>query len=137
MADVHLISLSHHLKRWDTTRLIGRHHNRHSLLQFLGIFLLLRFPFHIFNKNFRSFSAAAAWVDTVEQFGNQKLSLSEILAPATRMAEEGFPVSQVCAKIAFLRRVVCLTICDFRCVLIIGVEAKGFFKRLQMELKCF
>ncbi|XP_037024635.1 glutathione hydrolase-like YwrD proenzyme [Bradysia coprophila] len=41
--------------------------------------------------------AAAAWVDTVEQFGSGNLTLSEILAPATIMAEEGFPVAQVCA----------------------------------------
>lgn len=41
--------------------------------------------------------AAAAWVDAIEQFGSQNLTLSEILAPATKMAEEGFPVSQVCA----------------------------------------
>lgn len=36
-------------------------------------------------------------MDTVEQFGSQNLTLSEILAPATRMAEEGFPVAQVCS----------------------------------------
>ncbi|KAG4072389.1 hypothetical protein HA402_004321 [Bradysia odoriphaga] len=41
--------------------------------------------------------AAAAWVDTVEQFGSGNLTLSEVLAPATKMAEEGFPVAQVCA----------------------------------------
>ncbi|KAJ6649889.1 Glutathione hydrolase-like YwrD proenzyme [Pseudolycoriella hygida] len=41
--------------------------------------------------------AAAAWVDAVELFGSQKLTLGEILAPATRMAEEGFPVAPVCA----------------------------------------
>ncbi|KAF7964746.1 hypothetical protein HWV62_3388, partial [Athelia sp. TMB] len=33
--------------------------------------------------------AAAAWVDTVEKFGSGTLSLSEIFAPAIRLAEEG------------------------------------------------
>lgn len=46
---------------------------------------------------FLLFSAAAAWVDTLEQFGSQNLTLSEILEPATKMAEDGFPVAQVCA----------------------------------------
>ncbi|KAJ6649887.1 Glutathione hydrolase-like YwrD proenzyme [Pseudolycoriella hygida] len=41
--------------------------------------------------------AAAAWVDTVEQFGSQKLTLNEILTPAINMAEVGFPVAPVCA----------------------------------------
>ncbi|XP_064641150.1 glutathione hydrolase-like YwrD proenzyme [Lineus longissimus] len=36
--------------------------------------------------------AAAAWVDTVEKFGSGKLSLGDILSPAIRLAEEGFPV---------------------------------------------
>ncbi|KIM75360.1 hypothetical protein PILCRDRAFT_827264 [Piloderma croceum F 1598] len=39
--------------------------------------------------------AAAAWVDTVEKFGSGTLDLSEILDPAIRMAEEGFPVSEI------------------------------------------
>ncbi|PSR75916.1 hypothetical protein PHLCEN_2v8830 [Hermanssonia centrifuga] len=39
--------------------------------------------------------AAAAWVDTVDKLGNGKLSLSEILAPAIRLAEEGAPVSEI------------------------------------------
>lgn len=34
--------------------------------------------------------AAAAWVDTVSTFGSGKLSMSDVLAPAIRMAEEGF-----------------------------------------------
>ncbi|KAI5858247.1 gamma-glutamyltranspeptidase [Durotheca rogersii] len=38
--------------------------------------------------------AAAGWVDTVERFGSGKLSLAQILAPAIRLAEEGFPVSE-------------------------------------------
>ncbi|KAG9314267.1 gamma-glutamyltranspeptidase [Chiua virens] len=39
--------------------------------------------------------AAAAWVDTVEQFGSQKVSIADILAPAIRLAEEGVPVSEI------------------------------------------
>ncbi|KAF9076162.1 gamma-glutamyltranspeptidase [Rhodocollybia butyracea] len=38
---------------------------------------------------------AAAWVDTVEQFGSGKLSVADILAPAIRLAEEGVPVSEI------------------------------------------
>lgn len=41
--------------------------------------------------------AAAGWVDTVEKFGSGKLSLKQILAPAIRLAEDGFPVSAVSA----------------------------------------
>ncbi|KAI6784020.1 putative gamma-glutamyltransferase-like protein [Emericellopsis cladophorae] len=41
--------------------------------------------------------AAAGWVDTVERFGNRKLSLKEILAPAIKLAEDGFPVSETTA----------------------------------------
>jgi gamma-glutamyltranspeptidase/glutathione hydrolase len=39
--------------------------------------------------------ACAAWCDLVARFG--RLSLAEILAPAIRLAEEGFPVSPVTA----------------------------------------
>ncbi|KAF8560254.1 gamma-glutamyltranspeptidase [Imleria badia] len=39
--------------------------------------------------------AAAAWVDTVEQFGSQKVSVADVLAPAIRLAEEGVPVSEI------------------------------------------
>ena len=39
--------------------------------------------------------AAAGWVDTVEKFGNGKLSLGQILAPAIELAERGFPVSEL------------------------------------------
>lgn len=39
--------------------------------------------------------AAAGWVDTVEKFGSGKLSLEQILAPAIRLGEEGFPVSEL------------------------------------------
>jgi gamma-glutamyltranspeptidase/glutathione hydrolase len=39
--------------------------------------------------------AAAGLVDTVETFGSGKLSLEEILGPAIKLAEEGFPVSEI------------------------------------------
>ncbi|KAI0257437.1 nucleophile aminohydrolase [Lactifluus subvellereus] len=39
--------------------------------------------------------AAAAWVDTVEAFGSGKLSVSEVLEPAIRLAEEGVPISEL------------------------------------------
>ncbi|CAG5131426.1 unnamed protein product, partial [Candidula unifasciata] len=41
--------------------------------------------------------APAAWVDTVTQFGSGQLSLSEILRPATELAEVGFPVQELTA----------------------------------------
>jgi gamma-glutamyltranspeptidase/glutathione hydrolase len=40
--------------------------------------------------------AAAGWVDTVELFGI--MTMGEALAPAIRLAEEGFPVSPVTAR---------------------------------------
>ncbi|RMZ88726.1 hypothetical protein DV736_g4040, partial [Chaetothyriales sp. CBS 134916] len=42
--------------------------------------------------------AAAGWVDTVEKFGSGKVSLEQILTPAIKLAEEGFPVSQFSAE---------------------------------------
>jgi len=39
--------------------------------------------------------AAAGWVDTVEKFGSGKVSMEEILDPAARLGEEGFPVSEL------------------------------------------
>ncbi|KAG8219710.1 gamma-glutamyltranspeptidase [Butyriboletus roseoflavus] len=39
--------------------------------------------------------AAAAWIDTVEQFGSQKVSVADVLTPAIRLAEEGVPVSEI------------------------------------------
>ncbi|KPM44936.1 hypothetical protein AK830_g1584 [Neonectria ditissima] len=39
--------------------------------------------------------AAAGWVDTVERFGSGKLTLSQILEPAIKLGENGFPVSEV------------------------------------------
>ncbi|HSV85572.1 MAG TPA: gamma-glutamyltransferase family protein [Levilinea sp.] len=41
--------------------------------------------------------ACAAWCDLVERFG--RLSMGEILAPAIRLAEEGFPVAPVTAAL--------------------------------------
>ncbi|KAI1394369.1 gamma-glutamyltranspeptidase [Hypoxylon trugodes] len=38
--------------------------------------------------------AAAGWYDTVQRFGSGKVSLEQILAPAIRLGEEGFPVSE-------------------------------------------
>ena len=43
--------------------------------------------------------AAAGWVDTVEKFGSGKLSLEQILTPAIELGEEGFPVSELSAKL--------------------------------------
>ncbi|PFH54779.1 hypothetical protein AMATHDRAFT_134167 [Amanita thiersii Skay4041] len=39
--------------------------------------------------------AAAAWVDTIEKFGSGKLTITEVLEPAIRLAEEGVPVSEI------------------------------------------
>lgn len=41
--------------------------------------------------------AAAGMVDCVEKFGSGKLSLLQILTPAIELAEQGFPVSEICA----------------------------------------
>lgn len=41
--------------------------------------------------------AAAGWIDVLDTYGNGKLSLKEILAPAIELAEEGFPVSELAA----------------------------------------
>ena len=40
---------------------------------------------------------AAGWIDTVEKFGSGNLDMTEILAPAIELGEEGFPVSQISA----------------------------------------
>ncbi|XP_006454975.1 gamma-glutamyltransferase [Agaricus bisporus var. bisporus H97] len=42
--------------------------------------------------------AAAAWADTVKELGSGKLTLSEVLDPAIRLAEEGVPVSEINAS---------------------------------------
>ncbi|KAI8849488.1 gamma-glutamyltranspeptidase [Chytridium lagenaria] len=41
--------------------------------------------------------AAAGWVDTIEMFGSGKLTMKEILAPAIKLAEEGYPISPLTA----------------------------------------
>ncbi|XP_033117889.1 glutathione hydrolase-like YwrD proenzyme isoform X2 [Anneissia japonica] len=41
--------------------------------------------------------AAAGWCDTIESFGSGKLSMAEILKPATRLAENGFPLHPIAA----------------------------------------
>ena len=46
--------------------------------------------------------AAAGWVDTVEKFGSGKLSLEQILTPAIELGEEGFPVSELSARLVHL-----------------------------------
>ncbi|XP_013777162.1 uncharacterized protein LOC106461847 [Limulus polyphemus] len=43
--------------------------------------------------------AAAGWVDCVEMFGSRKLTISEILNPAIRLAEEGFPMSVIMSDV--------------------------------------
>ncbi|KAF0461299.1 gamma-glutamyltranspeptidase [Gigaspora margarita] len=42
--------------------------------------------------------AAAGWVDTVDWFGSGRLKLAEILKPAIDLAENGYPVSEICAS---------------------------------------
>lgn len=39
--------------------------------------------------------AAAGFVDTVETFGSGKVTLSDVLQPGIRLAEDGFPVSEI------------------------------------------
>lgn len=39
--------------------------------------------------------AAAGWVDTVERFGSGRVTVGQVLAPAIRLGEEGFPVSEL------------------------------------------
>ena len=46
--------------------------------------------------------AAAGWVDTVEKFGSGNLSLEQILTPAIKLGEEGFPVSELAADFVSL-----------------------------------
>ncbi|MCJ1446900.1 MAG: hypothetical protein MMC23_007408 [Stictis urceolatum] len=41
--------------------------------------------------------AAAGWVDCVEKFGSGKVGLEDVLRPAVELAEEGYPVSELCA----------------------------------------
>ena len=46
--------------------------------------------------------AAAGWVDTIEKFGSGNLSLEQILTPAIKLGEEGFPVSELAASFVSL-----------------------------------
>ena len=46
--------------------------------------------------------AAAGWVDTVERFGSGTLSMEQILAPAIRLGDEGFPVSELSSSFVSL-----------------------------------
>lgn len=39
--------------------------------------------------------APAGWVDTVDIFGSGRLSMEQILSPAVKLGEEGFPVSEL------------------------------------------
>lgn len=41
--------------------------------------------------------AARGWEDTLNRFGSKKFSFAELLEPAAKLAEEGFPVSPVTA----------------------------------------
>ncbi|KAL4983849.1 gamma-glutamyltranspeptidase family protein [Aspergillus falconensis] len=43
--------------------------------------------------------AAGGWVDTVERFGSGNLSLEQILKPAISLADDGFPVSEISARL--------------------------------------
>lgn len=42
--------------------------------------------------------AAAGWCDTVERFGSGKVTLEQILTPAIELGENGFPVSELSAR---------------------------------------
>lgn len=42
-------------------------------------------------------AGAAGWVDAVKQFGSGRVTLADVLAPAIRLAEKGFPVSKLSA----------------------------------------
>lgn len=48
--------------------------------------------------------AAAGWIDTFEQFGSGKLTMSQVLAPAIELGEEGFPVSEFSARMVGCQR---------------------------------
>ncbi|KAF5323406.1 hypothetical protein D9611_005794 [Ephemerocybe angulata] len=42
--------------------------------------------------------AAAAWIDTIEHLGSGKVTVAEIFEPAIRLAEKGFPVSEISSE---------------------------------------
>lgn len=46
--------------------------------------------------------APAGWVDTIDRFGSGRLSMEQILAPAIKLGEEGFPVSELAATFVSL-----------------------------------
>ena len=46
--------------------------------------------------------AAAGWVDTVEKFGSGTLSMEQILAPAIKLGDGGFPVSELSSSFVSL-----------------------------------
>lgn len=39
--------------------------------------------------------AAAAWLDIIERYGSGKMTVSQVLDPAIRMAEDGCPISEI------------------------------------------
>lgn len=43
--------------------------------------------------------AVAGWIDTVETFGNGKLTMAEILEPAIKLAENGTPIPEITAEL--------------------------------------
>ena len=43
--------------------------------------------------------AAALWADSVTTWGSGKVALADVLAPARELAEEGFPVSRITARL--------------------------------------
>lgn len=44
--------------------------------------------------------AAAGWVDCVERFGSNKVTLEDVLAPAIDLAANGYPISELSATFA-------------------------------------
>ncbi len=52
--------------------------------------------------------AAQGWEDTINKFGSGKLSLLQILEPAIKLAEEGFPVSTLTA-LRWSQQIDCIT----------------------------
>lgn len=52
--------------------------------------------------------AAQGWEDTINKFGSGKLSLLQILEPAIKLAEEGFPVSTLTA-LRWTQQIDCIT----------------------------
>ncbi|EDK40464.2 hypothetical protein PGUG_04562 [Meyerozyma guilliermondii ATCC 6260] len=42
--------------------------------------------------------AIAAWVDAFEKWGSRKVSLQQVLDPAIRLADEGFPIGEIASR---------------------------------------